>query len=138
VVAIELARDGSRLLVALSTPTGPRLFVAGVQRDADLAPVALGALFDLPVDGAIVDVAWLDEVQVAVLRSTESGTTVDVLPLGGPTRRLGPVDDGVAIVGGNFEAGLRVLAATGEVLRPSGAGGWVDTGLVASFLGTQQ
>ena len=65
-------------------------------------------------------------------------TTVDVLPLGGPTDDLGPVDDGIAIVGGNPEDGLRVLAATGAVLRPSGAGGWVDTGLIASFLGTQQ
>jgi len=138
VVAIELARDGTRMLVALNTSTGPRLYVAGVQRDADLVPVALGTPFDLPVDGAIVDVAWVDETRVAVLRASESGTTVDVLPLGGPTERLGPVEGGVAIVGGNLEAGLRVLAVTGEVLRPSGAGGWVATGLTASFLGTQQ
>jgi len=138
VVAIELSRDGARLLVALSTPSGPRLFVSGVLRDADLVPVALGTPYPLPVDGNIVDVAWVDEVRVAVLRAAESGTTVDVLALGGPTERLGPVDSGIGIVGGNGEEGLRVLAATGEVLRPSGAGGWVDTGLIASFLGTQQ
>jgi hypothetical protein len=138
VVSIELARDGARLLVALETSAGPRLFIAGVVRDADLIPAALGTPYELPVDGTIVDVAWVDEVRVAVLRISEGGTTVDVLPLGGPIERLGPVDDGIAIVGGNGAEGLRVLAATGEVLRPSGAGGWVDTGLTASFLGTQQ
>lgn len=138
VVAIELARDGARLMVALSTPSGPRLLVAGVLRGADLAPVAVGASFALPVDGPIIDVAWVDEVRVAVLHATEGGATVDVLALGGPAERLGPADRGQAIVGGNLTEGLRVLTASGEVLRPGGAGGWVDTGYLASFLGTQQ
>jgi hypothetical protein len=138
VIAIELARDGTRLLVALATSAGPRLFVAGVLRDADLTPVALGTPYALPVESTIVDIAWVDELRVAVLRTSESVTTVDVLALGGPTERLGPVDGGIAIVGGNAQAGLRVLAVSGDVLRPSGAGGWVETGLTASFLGTQQ
>ena len=136
VVAIELARDGTRLLVAVNTPSGPRLFAAGVLRDADLAPVALGTPFNLSVEGTIVDVAWVDGVRVAVLRQTASGTTVDVLGLGGPTERLGAIDDGIAVVGGSL--GLRVLTASGEVFRPSDAGGWVATAFVASFLGTQQ
>jgi hypothetical protein len=39
---------------------------------------------------------------------------------------------------GNQVAGIRVLLANGSVERPSDAGGWRDTGLTASFLGTQQ
>lgn len=137
VIAIELARDGARLLVALQTPDGPRVFVAGVLRD-DLAPVGLGSSYPLTVTGSLIDVAWLDEVRVAVLHTGDTGPNVDVLALGGPTDRLGSVDDGIQIVGGNLQEGLRVLTSSGQVLRPSGAGGWVDTGLVASFLGTQQ
>ena len=137
VVSIELARDGARLLVALSTPSGPRLFVVGVVRDAELAPVSLGTPLSLPATGSIVDIAWMDETHVAVLRGVDGETSVDVVALGGPVRSLGSVDAGVAIVGGNLQGGLRVLSADGSVQRP-GAGGWVDTGFVASFLGTQQ
>lgn len=136
IVAIEAARDGARLLVALATPNGPRVLVVGIQRDADLVPVAFGAAFDLDVSGPVVDVAWVDGTHVAVLWSTATGTEVDVLALGGPTETLGEVEDGIAIAWGN--AGLRVLTASGAVLRHSDAGGWRDTGLVASFLGTQQ
>lgn len=139
VTAIELSRDGTRLLVALSTADGPRLFVAGVQRDADLAPVALSTPVELPQADPVVDIAWVDGSTVAVLALNAGGVThVTLVPLGGPVVDLGTVDGGAQIVGGNLQAGLRVLAGDGTVLRPSSAGGWVDTGLVASFLGTQQ
>ena len=138
VTAMELSRDGTRLLVALATPDGPRLFVAGVQRDADLAPVALSTPIELPQLDPIVDIAWLDGSSIAVLAAGSGGTHVEVVPLGGPVVNLGIVEGGVQIVGGNLQGGLRVLTSTGTVLRPSSAGGWVDTGLIASFLGTQQ
>jgi len=137
VISIELARDGARLLVALATPEGPRLFAAGVLRDAGLAPVALHTPFDLRATGPIIDVAWVDGTHVAVLTAAESGTPVHVLALGGPVESLGSVSDGVAIVGGNGTDGLRLLARNGIVLRP-GAGNWPATVFVASFLGTQQ
>lgn len=136
VVAVEVARDGARLLVALATPNGPRVLVVGIQRGADLVPVAFGAVFDLDVPGPVVDVAWVDGTHVAVLWSGQDGTEVDVLALGGPTESLGEVDNGTAIAVGS--AGIRVLTASGALLRHSDAGGWRDTGVTASFLGTQQ
>lgn len=136
VVAVELSRDGSRLLVALATAEGPRLFAAGVLRDADLAPVALGTPYELRPAGRIIDVAWVDGDRVAVLTATDDGSLVQVLPLGGPTQNLGAVD-AVAIVGGNLQQGIRVLSPQGVVLRP-GTGNWVEMSLTASFLGTQQ
>lgn len=138
VVAVEMSRDGARLLVALATAEGPQVLLLGIQRDADLAPVAFGGTVDLGTPGAVVDVAWVDGTHVAVLWSGVEGTQVDVLALGGPTESLGEVDDAVSIVGGNLVAGIRVLLADGSVRRPSDAGGWRDTGLTASFLGTQQ
>jgi hypothetical protein len=138
-VAMDVARDGTRLLVALSSPTGPRVFVIGIQRNADLAPVAFGSAFELPHSGTVLDATWVDGVRVAVLTAEPAGTRVDVLPLGGPAEDFGEVDSGVAIVGGDRAEGLRVLRSDGAVLRPSGAGNWVQVaGLSASFLGTQQ
>ncbi|WP_309707977.1 LpqB family beta-propeller domain-containing protein [Pseudolysinimonas sp.] len=138
VVSLELARDGARVLVALATANGPRLIILGVQRNADLVPVAFGAAFELDPRGAIVDVAWVDGTHVAVLSTGQGGSEVTVLALGGPPEDLGEIDGATAIVGGNLVAGIRVLRADGRVHRPSEAAGWRDTGVVASFLGTQQ
>jgi hypothetical protein len=138
VVALELARDGARALVALATSSGPRLIVVGIQRNADLVPVAFGSVYELDVRGTIIDVAWVDGTHVAVLSEGDPATEVEVLALGGPSEDLGEIGDAVAIVGGNFVAGIRVLLADDTVHRPSEAGGWRDTGIVASFLGTQQ
>lgn len=138
VVALEASRDGARVLVALATANGPRLFVIGVQRNAELVPVAFGAAYELDPRGAIIDVAWVDGTHVAVLAAGQDGSEVDVLALGGPPEELGEIDGAIALVGGNLVAGIRVLLADGTVHRPSEAGGWRDTGVVASFLGTQQ
>ncbi len=138
VVAVEVSRDGARLLVALSTPQGPRVFVVGIQRDADLMPVALAAPYELPVTGSVLGATWVDAQRVAVLVSSATGTRVEVLALGGPGERIDDADDAVQVVGGNGVEGIRIRTSDGRVLRPSGAGVWVDTGLVASFLGTQQ
>lgn len=139
VVSIDVSRDGTRLLLYLSTPVGPRLVVAGVVRETGNVPIGLGELLELPIASAEapVDAAWVDDRHVATLSSTGSVTSVTVYEIGGPTTSFGEVQ-GVSIVGGNGgDDGLRVLAA-GEVWRPQGSGGWVNTGTAASFLATRQ
>jgi hypothetical protein len=138
VIALEVSRDGARVLLALATSNGPRVTVLGIQRDADLLPVAFGTAYDLDVDGPVIDIAWVDGAHVAVLWADDGGSRADVLALGGPREPLGEIDGAVSIVGGNLVAGIRVLLGDGSVWRPSEAGGWRDTGLVASFLATQQ
>ena len=138
VVSLEVSRDGARVLLGLATSNGPRVTVLGIQRDADLLPVAFSAAYDLDVDGPVIDVAWVDGTHVAVLWADAEGAEAVVRALGGPPQPLGEIDGAVSIVGGNLVAGIRVLLADGTVHRPSEAGGWRDTGLVASFLGTQQ
>ena len=73
-----------------------------------------------------------------MLSTDGAHTQVEVLALGGPSQSLGSLEGGVEIVGANSVEGIRVLTTDGTVLRPSGTGRWVDTTLVASFLGTQQ
>lgn len=137
-VAIELSRDGSRLLVALETAEGSRLFVVGVLRDAELAPVALHTPFELWPADTVRDIAWVDGQTVVALLDDDGDSRVELLPLGGPAEDFGIAERGIAIVGGAGELGMRVLTADGAVLRPTSVGGWTSAGFDASFLGTQQ
>ncbi len=138
VVSLAVSRDGTRLLVALSTDSGPRLVVTGIQRDKDDAPVGFGPLVDLPVGGgALLGATWLDANSVAALSSgTDGATDVVEYAISGQTTPHGSVPGGQAIAGGSD--GIRLLDSSGSVLQPSLAEGWQSAGLHASFLGTQQ
>jgi len=141
VVSIDVSRDGTRLLFSLMTNGGPRLVVAGIIRQQGTnVPTALGEPFDLPVQaGTLVDATWSSDRTVATLTRTGDGIVVTSVEIGGPSTQLGSTTSATSIVGGNGgSAGLRVLDQEGLVLSPRGSGGWVDTGLRASFLGTKQ
>jgi hypothetical protein len=139
VVSMNLSRDGTRVLIALTTSSGPKLLVAGVIRDKDLVPTSLGPpIYPAIRSGAILGAAWVDSSSVVALSQDGSSTAVDVFALGGPTQSIGSLDNGVAIVGGNGAGGIRVIDSSGEVFSPSGSFGWQDTGLHASFLAAQQ
>ncbi len=140
IVSFEVSRDGARVLAALDTASGPRLIVAGVVRNADDVPVNLTSeVVELSVgDVALVDAAWVDGVTVVALFGTGTGATVEAFVIGGQNLSLGSPLNGIAIVGGNDVEGTRVLDAEGQILRPGGGSSWQGTGLVASFLATQQ
>lgn len=140
VVSIAVSRDDARVLLLLDGPGGPRLVYAAVIRDeASGVPVRLGELRDLPINGDIaVDATWVDEVRVASITRTGEQSLVELHELGGRSRPLGLPQGGVQIVGGNGGVdGVRVLGVDGVVFEPRGSG-WQNTGLRASFLGTQQ
>lgn len=139
VFSIDVSRDGTRLLVYLSTSVGPRLIVGGIIRQADNVPTALGELLDLPVAaGTPVDATWVDDRTVAIVSRGADIAPVTLVEVGGPSATLGQVADALAIVGGNGGAGgVRVLRNDGGVWRPQG-GGWVSTGVKGSFIATKQ
>lgn len=140
VVSLDVSRDGARLLVALATSSGPQLLLFGVIRDADFVPRLLGVPLALPAgSGQPLDAAWVDAQRVVVLSASDGTTAAVLYEIGGRSSSLGSLVDGRAIVGGNNGIdGIRVLDGTGAVLRPSGTVGWTDSGVSASFLGTQQ
>ncbi|HWH25273.1 MAG TPA: LpqB family beta-propeller domain-containing protein [Pseudolysinimonas sp.] len=139
-VSLDVSRDGARLLVALQTPAGPELRVAGIVRASNGTPSALVApAISLAVGASpLIDATWVDGAQVATLSGAGADTEVDLYEIGGEHLSLGSVDSGVQLVGGNTAQGLRVRDAEGRVRRPSGGSTWQDTGIVASFLATQQ
>jgi hypothetical protein len=139
VISMDVSRDGTRVLMALSTSAGPKLLIAGVIRDKDLIPTSLGPpIYPAIGSGALLDASWVDNNSVVVLSQLGSTTAVDSYDIGGGKQSLGSVDNGVAVVGGNATAGIRVLDSAGTVFSPSGSFGWQDTGLHASFLASQQ
>ncbi len=139
VVSVDVSRDGARILLYLSTPLGPRLAVAGIIRDQQTVPTALGSIEYLPVVGSTpVDATWVDNRTVATLSRSAEVSPITLYGVGGPTTALGQVPDGSTIVGGNGGSdGIRVLGSTGDILRPQGSS-WVSTGVSATFLATKQ
>ncbi|MEP6480812.1 MAG: LpqB family beta-propeller domain-containing protein [Rhodoglobus sp.] len=140
IVSMAVSRDGTRMLLYLSTGVGPKLFVAGVIRGQDNAPAALGELVPLAVStDDPISATWVDDRTVAVAAQADGLVAVTAFELGGPSASLGSLADARAIVGGTGGAdGLRVLRNTGDTDRPAGSGGWVSTGIKATFLGTKQ
>lgn len=139
IAALEVSRDGTRLLVAVQTTAGPRVVVWGIVRDGELAPDALVEPQVVPeISGDVLDAGWVDGGTIALLTRSGAVAEVTTAALGGRVSSLGPVSDGVQLVGGNGSSRIRVLTAEGSVLSPSGGENWLDTGLDASFLATQQ
>jgi len=139
IVSLDVSRDGARLLVYLSTPSGPELLVYGIVRQQGNVPVQLVEPVSLPVrSGTAIDAAWVGSSSVATLTAADDSVAVTAYSLGGPSQDLGDVDGATQLVttGSNTD-GLRVLAG-GEVWRPQGSQAWVQTGLDASFMAVQQ
>jgi len=127
------------VLLATRGPSGPALTVAGIIRDASGVPIGFGDPLQLTIGPSpIVDAAWVDSSTVATLTQAGDGAQVDLYRIGGRHDALGSLASGVQLVGGNFADGIRVRAADGTVWRRNSSGGWQSTGIVVSFLATQQ
>jgi hypothetical protein len=139
VVTMSVSRDGTRLLLAVQTASGPKLLVAGIIRDKDFVPTALGPpIFLATDDAALLGASWVSSGTVVALTQSGDAAEVTSYDLGGLKQQLGSVDGGIAVVGGNGSDGVRVLDSSGSVFGPAGSFGWQDTGLNASFLASQQ
>jgi hypothetical protein len=138
VVAMRVSRDGARMLLALETSTGPRLFVKGIVREGTV-PVALASeTLQFPIAGTTpIDATWVDERSVALLAEAIGGHSVTRFDLGGPREPLGIATGGDKITGGNGGiAGLRVLA-DGVLFQRRGTS-WLPTRIEATLLATQR
>jgi len=137
--SFEISRDGARVAVLLSTPTGPRLIVAAILRNQKQVPVGFGpAVLDVPLDeGAGVDVTWVDQISVAVLVEADGASTVQQFTIGGQRDSLGSTVPARELVGGNGLDGLRLLSEDGVISTYRG-GSWQATGVTVDFIATQR
>lgn len=141
IVSLDVSRDGARVAILLATTAGPRLIVTAIIRDPNQAqaPLSLGEPILDVVDATAdaIDATWLDEITVATLTSLGGASTVASYRVGGERSELGSLAAAVAIVGGNGDAGLRVLGADGIVFARRGSG-WQQTDIEATFIATQR
>lgn len=140
IVSLKVSRDGTRVLIATQGATGPALSVIGIVRDGSGVPVSLGTT-PLPLavgGGRLLDVTWVDASTVATLSGDGTTDQVTLYRIGGTREIIGTVARGVQLAGGNGTDGIRVRDADGQLWRPNSSGGWQQTGIVASFLATQQ
>jgi hypothetical protein len=141
-IAFAVSRDGTRLAALIGTSDGQsHLMVAGIARDSTGHPTRITEPVDLGGLGlsSATDLAWSDELSVAVLGvSPQGGTAIVTQQLGGtlsdPT--TGPAD-GVALAAGNPSSQLWVLGSGGDLETPAG-NGWQTAATEIDLLATQQ
>lgn len=123
--SLRVSRDGARVAVvsAGASPTDVEITVASVARDEDGRPTLVAAE-PLAVGGAVLDaieVAWVDEVTLAVLgTSQEFGVpTTHLVPVGGPTEPL-TLLEGRGIAAGRGRQAIYVVDDAGMLLVRQG------------------
>lgn len=140
-VSLEVSREGARLSMLLSTPTGPRLIVAAILRNDKLEPIGTGpAIVDVSLgNGIAVDAAWVDGLSVGALTTADGQSRVELFTVGGQSMHLGSLAAARQIVGGNKGAsGLRVLGRDDSALYSWGGSTWQSSKIVVNFLATQR
>ncbi|GEP47984.1 hypothetical protein FVP74_04630 [Microbacterium saccharophilum] len=136
--AMRVSRDGARIAAVSRDGVRPSLWVAGIVRDADGVPVALGErrlLAVLPGDG--VGLAWGDETSLALSYTDGGQTFVLEQPVGGPGTALRAPDGITTVAGGNQPGGVRLRDVDGELYVQRGAS-WQDQFSGVRVLATQQ
>jgi hypothetical protein len=136
-VSLDVSRDGTRLLLYLSSETGGSLIVVGVARVDGRTP-SLSQYVELPVAaGEPLDAAWLDDQTVVTLAGADFAVVTSYV-VGGPSARIGGVQGGISIAGGNGGTpGLRIRTSDGEVQAQRNAT-FQTTGVEATVLFSQQ
>ncbi|MFT4305646.1 MAG: LpqB family beta-propeller domain-containing protein [Microbacterium sp.] len=135
--AMQVSRDGTRMAAVVSYGSTTVLAVAGVIRDTDGTPSALGepvVLAQLPDGG--VDVGWLDDASVGVVSAGTTSMFLDA-PVGGAGDTLSVPVSAVSLAGTNSEDSVRLLGADGSLyMRRSST--WVEVASGVTVLAVQQ
>ena len=140
-ISLSVSREGARVLMLLSTPTGPRLMVAAILRNEKLEPIGIGpAIVDVSLgNGVAVDATWVDQWTVGTLLTAEGQSRVELYAIGGQKTALSSLVVSRQIVGGNKgENGLRVLGRDDSTLYNWGGSSWQSSKVTADFIATQR
>jgi hypothetical protein len=99
-------------------------------------PVAVGEPQVLATTSSVgLDLAWLDDVSVGVLLTSEQGATVLLQPVGGRGSSNAVTSGAVGISGGN--SSVRLRTSDGALLIQRGAN-WEEAAGDIAVLGVQQ
>jgi hypothetical protein len=141
IVTLQVSREGARVLLLLSTPTGPRLMVGAILRNEKLEPTGIGpAVVDVSLgNGDAVDATWVDQWTVGTLITTAGQSKVELFAIGGQKTSLSSLLPSRQIVGGNKgRDGLRVLGRDDSAIYTWGGSSWQSSQVVVDFIATQR
>jgi hypothetical protein len=125
VQAISVARDGVRVAVLSSSGGKQALEVASIVRSADGTPLTIGEPVPIGVDiGSSIDLAWLDDLTVAVLGEGGGDVPNDLwfVEVGGLTTATKATTGAVDITAREQARSLIVVDGSQQVFTRSGSG----------------
>lgn len=109
-LSFSMSNEGSRIVVAAGTKENSRVYVAAVVRDKDGNPVRFGSPVKPAGQLGAQSVTWLDNIRIAVLGHNIDGYTQPIIAMvGGGTRSLTAIRDGVKVVGSGQAASVFIL-----------------------------
>jgi len=140
IVALNLSRDGSRIIALLEQDGQSRFVVANVQRGDRNRPIAIGTPHDLATDaGTPLDATWVDSVTVVSLVAGTDGTSrLMSQTIGGQSEKLPDSAAAVSLAGANVITQLRVRGSDGNLLVLRGSAYWQVVASKVSVLATLQ
>lgn len=132
--SMRVSRDGTRIAAVVRG----ELWVAGILRDREGVPTALGAPEVAAVlPGAGTQAVWEDAGTIAVLYTLDEATYLWEQPLGGFGSSLRTPDDVTAVAAGAQPGAVRLRDAAGELYLQSGAN-WQHLASGIEVLATQE
>ncbi len=126
IVALNISRDGSRVVALLEDSGRTRFVAANIQRGDRNRPTVIGTPIELAVDaGTPLDAAWADAVTVVSLVQAADGTSLMMSQtIGGQSERLPDSMAAISLAGGNVITQLRVRASDGSLSVLRGSAYW--------------
>ncbi|MFT3798468.1 LpqB family beta-propeller domain-containing protein [Microbacterium sp.] len=138
IVAQRVSRDGTQVAAVVRDGEDYSLWVAGIQRDRDHAPVTLGTPKVLAVlPGPAGALTWLDAATLGVLTTDDGEDNLYTHEVGGFGSMLRTPPAATAVAGGSQSGGVRLRDADGELYTKSGAN-WQHLGSGVLVLAIQQ
>jgi len=140
IVALNISRDGSRLVALLEQDGKTRFVAANIQRGDRNRPVKIGTPIELATDAGIpLDAAWADALTVVSLVEVSDGSSRLISQtLGGQSERLPDSVGIVSLAGANIASQLRILSADGNLSVLRGSSYWQVVASKVSVLATLQ
>jgi Lipoprotein LpqB beta-propeller domain/Sporulation and spore germination len=136
--SMQVSRDGTRMAAIVGFGARRVLAVAGVVRDSDGVPRALGEPVVLAgISGEGNDVGWLDTLTIGAISADGEQTRFVEQPVGGMVSSVDAPDGAVELAGVNIATAVRLRTADGALFVRRSSN-WVQTATDVTVLAVQQ
>ncbi len=136
--SMQVSRDGTRMAAIVAFGARRVLAVAGVVRDSDGVPRALGEPVVLAgISGEGNDVGWLDTLTIGAISADGEQTRFVEQPVGGMVSSVDAPDGAVELAGVNIATAVRLRTADGALFVRRSSN-WVQTATDVTVLAVQQ